>query len=99
MSAYLVAVAHITDFNDNVKKYAQLSAQWAAENGGEYKIRGAAATVGEGELLAGRSVIVSKFPSMEHLKAFYESDKYQKEIKPLREGSGTYDIALFEGLD
>ena len=99
MAAYLIAIAQITDFNDNVKKYAQLSAEWAAENGGEYVIRGPAAEVAEGELLAGRSVIVSTFPTMDQLKAFYDSDRYQKEIKPLREGSGTYDIAFFNSVD
>lgn len=99
MAAYLVALAQITDFNDNVKKYAQLAAEWAAENGGEYLVRGPAAKIGEGELLEGRSVIVSRFPTMEQLKAFYESDRYQKEIKPLREGSGTFDIAMFEGVE
>ena len=29
--------------------------------------------------------------------AFYHSDEYSKEIKPLREGSGIYDVAIFEG--
>ena len=29
MSHYLVAVCHITNFNDNMKKYAQLSAELA----------------------------------------------------------------------
>ncbi len=98
MAAYLVGVIKITDFNDNVKKYAQLAAQWAAENGGEYLVRGPAAKVGEGDLFDGKSVIVSKFPDMDALKAFYESDKYQKEIKPLRENSGIYDLAMFEGV-
>ena len=98
MTAYLIAVAQITNFNDNVKKYAQLSAEWAQENGGEYIVRGPAQNIGEGELFEGRSVIISKFPSMEQLKAFYESDRYQKEIKPLREGTGTYDITFYEGL-
>jgi hypothetical protein len=33
---------------------------------------------------------------MENLNAFYNSDAYQKDCKPLREGTGIYDIAFFE---
>jgi hypothetical protein len=34
---------------------------------------------------------------MERLRAFYESEEYQKNLKPLRDGTGVYDIAAFEG--
>jgi uncharacterized protein (DUF1330 family) len=51
----------------------------------------------EGEFLKGKSVVVSRFPSMERLRAFYESEEYQKNLKPLREGTGIYDLAAFEG--
>ena len=30
------------------------------------------------------------------VRAFYDSDAYQKDCKPLREGTGIYDIAFFE---
>jgi hypothetical protein len=33
---------------------------------------------------------------MAQLKAFFESDEYQNNLKPLRAGSGVYDIAAYE---
>jgi hypothetical protein len=36
---------------------------------------------------------------MDALKSFVESDEYQNVVKPLRAGTGTYDIAAFEGAD
>ena len=49
-----------------------------------------------GALLTNKVVILLEFPSMENLNAFYSSDAYQKDCKPLREGTGIYDIAFFE---
>ena len=37
-----------------------------------------------------------EFPSMDNLNAFFHSDEYQKGCKPLREGTGIYDIGFFE---
>ena len=33
---------------------------------------------------------------MENLRAFYDSDDYQKGCRPLREGTGIYDIGFYE---
>jgi hypothetical protein len=33
---------------------------------------------------------------MEKLQAFYNSSEYQNDCKPLREGTGIYDIGFFE---
>lgn len=96
MAAYQVAIVKITDPTPGFKEYVQKSAALLAKHGAEYVIRGPAQAVLEGEYLTGRSVIVSKWPSMEAIDAFYNSDEYQKEIKPLREGSGIYDVASYE---
>ncbi len=97
MAAYLVGIAKVTNPTPQFKEYAERSARLLAESGGEYLVRGPAAEIGEGEYLEGRAAIVIKFPTMEALKAYYHSDAYQKEIKPLREGAGIFDIGLFEG--
>ena len=39
---------------------------------------------------------LAEFPSVANINAFWESDEYQKDCKPLREGSGIYDIGVFE---
>jgi uncharacterized protein (DUF1330 family) len=96
MAGYIVAVARIDEMTDGLKQYVAKSAELSAKHGAEYVVRGPAKEVTEGDYLQGRSVIVSKFESLDKAKAFYHSDEYQNEIKPLREGSGVYDIAIFE---
>lgn len=97
MAGYIVAVARIDKMTDGLKSYIEKSAKLSAEYGAEYVVRGPAKEVVEGDYLAGRSVVVSKFETLEKAEAMYKSDAYQNEIKPLREGSGVYDIAIFEG--
>ena len=97
MAAYLIGIAQVTNPTEKFKEYAQKSAKYLAECGGEYIVRGPAAEVVEGDVMNGRAAIIVKFPSMDALKAFYHSDTYQKDIKPLREGAGIFDMGLFEG--
>ena len=97
MAAYLVAVCKITNMTDDFKRYAELSAELLEKHGGEYIVRGPSDTMYEGEHLDGRIVVISKWPSMEQLKGFVESEEYKQNISPLREGSGIYDIAAYEG--
>lgn len=97
MAGYVVAIARIDNMTEGLKEYISKAAQLSAEHGGEYVVRGPANTVLEGDYLPGRSVVVSKFETLEKAEAFYNSDAYQNEIKPLREGSGVYDVAIFEG--
>ena len=49
-----------------------------------------------GNLLANKVVVMLEFPSMDNLNAFFNSDEYQKGCKPMREGTGIYDIGFFE---
>jgi uncharacterized protein (DUF1330 family) len=97
MPAYILSVCEITEMNDDFKRYAQLAAELSKAYGGEYVIRGKAAAILEGKGLAGKAVVLSRFPSMEKLRAFYDSDEYQNKVKPLRAGTGIYDIGAFEG--
>lgn len=97
MPAYIVTVVELTKMTDDFKRYSAGAAALSAQFGGEYMVRGKPAQVYEGEFLKGKSVVVSRFPSMERLRAFYESEEYQKSLKPLRDGTGVYDIAAFEG--
>jgi uncharacterized protein (DUF1330 family) len=96
MPAYILTVVELKNVTEDFKRYSQLAAALSKQFGGEYLIRGKAAKVYEGELFAGKSVVLSRFPSMEKLQAFYESDDYQKNLKPLRAGSGVYDIGAWE---
>lgn len=96
MPAYILSVIEVTNPGPNLKKYSEESARLARQHGGKYVLRGKSANVVSGNLLANKVVVMLEFPSMEHLNAFYTSDAYQKDCKPLREGTGIYDIGFFE---
>ena len=96
MPAYIVSVVEVTNPGPNFKKYTEESARLARSHGGMYLIRGKSPKVVSGTLLEKKAMIILEFPSMENLNAFYDSDAYQKDCKPLREGTGIYDIGFFE---
>jgi len=97
MAAYIVGICEVTNPNDNFKKYSQLSAELMAEHGGKYAIRGPASEVKFGDVLKGKVVVMNEFPSMEALNAFLNDPRYVEDILPLREGTGNYEIATYEG--
>jgi len=96
MAAYQIAICEITNPKPEMKEYAAASGKIVASMGGEYVVRGPAAAVKEGEFLKGKVVLITKFPSMEQLEAFWASEEYAA-VKPMRDGTGIYDIAIFEG--
>ena len=96
MPAYIVSVVEVTNPGPNFKKYTEESARLARSHGGKYLIRGKTTKVASGTLFEKKALIVLEFPAMENLNAFYNSDAYQKDCKPLREGTGIYDIGFFE---
>lgn len=65
-------------------------------NGGAYRIVGAPVQVLEGVWPATQMLLVEEYPCMAAFRSMWFSDEYQKRIKPLRAGSGTYTIAIFD---
>lgn len=96
MAAYLVTLCDITDWSDDLRRYIDISAQLLKEHGGGYLTRGVADTVYEGEYMKGKLLITARFSSMEALKAFRESDHYLQNVKPMRDGTGIYDMGAWE---
>jgi uncharacterized protein (DUF1330 family) len=94
MSVYLVSVCEITNMNDNLKSYAQKSAELITKYGGAYLIRGPSIEVLEGIQLNNKSLIIAEFPDIGSIKAFLGGDEYRA-IKHLRDGTGIYDIGIF----
>ena len=94
MSVYLVSVCEITNMNDNFKSYVQKSAELITKYGGAYVVRGPSIEVLEGAQLNNKSLIIVKFPDVGSIKAFLGGDDYQA-IRHLRDGSGIYDIGIF----
>lgn len=70
--------------------------QIVRRHGGEYKAVSPPMRVIEGEWPSDRGFVVERYPCLEAFETFWYSDEYQRRIKPLREGSGQYTIALFE---
>jgi uncharacterized protein (DUF1330 family) len=64
-------------------------------HGGQYKAVGPPDLMLEGEWPADRGYVIEEYPCMEQLRAMWFSDEYQKKLKPLRAGSGTYTVAVF----
>ena len=94
MSVYLVSVCEITNMNDDFKSYVQKSAELITKYGGAYVVRGPSIEVLEGTQLNNKSLIIAEFPDVDSIKAFLGGDDYQA-IRHLRDGSGIYDIGIF----
>lgn len=96
MPAYLISVVEVTNPTPGFRQYAEKSAQLIRKHGGRYLVRGKAANILSGDLYQKKVLIVAEFPSVDAINGFYHSSEYQQDCKPLREGSGIYDIGVFE---
>jgi uncharacterized protein (DUF1330 family) len=96
MPAYIVSICEFTNITPALKDYAQKSADLAHKHGGKYIVRGKPADIMEGDKLAGKSMVILEFPTMEQLTGYVKGDEYQKNVKPLRKGTGIYDIGIYE---
>ena len=55
----------------------------------------------EGEISDNHATLMVRFPSLEAARAFWDSDIYQNEIKPLRfsPSAGDYTVTVYRELD
>jgi len=60
-----------------------------------YLIRTTPTKVYEGEWPDWKATVVSKWPCRETGLAFWYSDAYQNEVKPLRKDAGVWDVGMF----
>jgi uncharacterized protein (DUF1330 family) len=72
------------------------SSKIVPRNGGQYVAVSPPLQVLEGEWPADRGFVTERYPCRAAFDAMWFSNEYQKRLKPLREGSGAYTIALFE---
>ncbi|MDI9347621.1 MAG: DUF1330 domain-containing protein [Methylacidiphilales bacterium] len=93
---YLIITAQITDYG-KFKSYAVATAEYVAELGGEYIVRAGQTELLEGVFDMGSKVVISRWKSKEHALSFWQSEKYQSVLKPLRENTGTFTVLLIEG--
>ena len=95
MSHYMVVIAKIPEINEKVIEYGRRTAPLIARYGGEYLLRGGPVKVLEGSWPAERRMVVSKWPSLEAIEAFWNCTEYQTVNKPIRAGTGEYDVAVY----
>lgn len=96
MSAYIVAMIDITDF-DGYTSYRDQVPAIIAKHGGRYLVRGGEPDVKEGDWPYPR-VVVLEFPDMDSAQAFYGSQEYQA-ILPQRVNHSVGTLAVFPGMD
>lgn len=97
MTAYIVVAARVDNRTEGFIEYSRRAGELTYRCGGEYIVRGPAETVLEGEMWGRRPCVISRWPSLEAAKAFWNSEEYQEVLKPLRADTGLYDVGLFEG--
>ncbi|PCI46777.1 MAG: hypothetical protein COB49_08020 [Alphaproteobacteria bacterium] len=98
MTAYMVILAEISD-PESFRHYVVRAAELVTEYGGEYVARG----TGESQCLEGdwpdeTRLVISKWPSMEQARAFWNSERYS-EIRTARQGNSTVRVRLIEGVE
>lgn len=65
---------------------------------GHYVAFGKPMEMFEGDWPGNQGMVIAKFPSLRQARAFWTSDRYQNEIKPLREGAGTFNVSVFAAV-
>lgn len=96
MSAYVIMIRDQTLNPDELVIYAKLAN--LAREGHEVTplIRYGAIEVLEGP--AAEGCLIHRFPTMEHAKNWYESDKYQEAIRHRHNGAN-YRVMIVDSLD
>ena len=95
MPAYLIVQATITD-EPQFRKYREAVVPFIAGFGGKFTANGAKVEVLEGDHDT-RPVAMFEFPSMEAIRAFWNSPDYVP-IKKLRDGAATLNVWAYPGV-
>ena len=75
MAAYSITDVEVLDA-DALARYREVAGPAVARYGGRFLVRGAEPVVAEDEWPSGQRVNVIEFPSIEQLKAWYDSPEY-----------------------
>ncbi len=95
--AYLLVQGRVTD-REGFKAYSAALPPIYRKYRGEYiaLVPAPLVEVVEGEP-EHRSLVIARFPSREHARAFWNSPEYAQ-AKKLREGKGTFHVMILDGL-
>lgn len=95
-AVYMIVIGQIKD-REKMDAYqaALMESEIYQKNGGFYVAFGKPVDMFEGDWPSNQAAVIAKFPSLSAAQSFWSSDAYQNEIKPLREGAGTFTVAVF----
>lgn len=97
MPAYMIITARLHDREAFGARYAKAAAELVARHGGEYVFRGkGAGIILEGEGHEGAVTLVSRWPDMAALQAFWNSPEYAA-LKQARQGLADVRVTAVEG--
>jgi uncharacterized protein (DUF1330 family) len=96
LAAYVIYQGEVLDPERYEQYKAQVTPNIAAA-GGRYLVRGGEAEALEGDLPAGRTVVV-EFPTKKAALDWYRGEEYT-EIRKLREGAARATIYVVDGVD
>jgi uncharacterized protein (DUF1330 family) len=81
----MIVLADIADRDAFIGGYGKAAAALIARHGGRYLVRAPGVRLLEGDWGDGSSAVISEWPDMAALRAFWDSSDYA-EIKKLRDG-------------
>lgn len=92
---YMIVTAELTDRARFLADYARVVPALVARFGGRYLLQGSGGQFLEGGWCESPSALVSEWPDREAALRFWNSPEYA-EAKKLREGTGRFQVLLFE---
>lgn len=95
MAAYMIIYARIHDRERFLTGYAPAASKLVEQFGGRYVVRAPGASLLEGTLEAGGSIVMSEWPDKASAQAFWDSPEYA-EVKKLRDGVADVEVLLVE---
>lgn len=95
MAAYIIVDVEITD-PVNYAAYIRVVPPTIAAYGGRFLVRGGKTETLEGSWIPKR-IVVLEFPSVEHARAWWDSEEY-RHPKGLRQSASITDMILVEGV-
>ena len=95
MAAYMIVFANVLDRKRFFEDYAQPTAALIARFGGEYVVRAPGVEALEGDLFAGTSAVISRWPDKAAVMAFWNSPEYEA-LKAARAGLAHAHVMVVE---
>ena len=96
MSAYLIVDTQIKNPED-YEQYKALASPIVEKYGGEYLVRGGDFEAVETDLWSPTRLVVIQFPSMDNVRAFYDSSEYAP-VRKIRHDNARCTVAMVEGM-